>query len=308
MHEPLSPVIEPGFFSSSPVHVALVLGALVAVVSAVVGTFTVMRGQSFVGHALSDIGAAGGSGAYLLGASVLYGFVLMNLLAAGAMELAGMRRPRGRDVATGIVLGAALGLAALFLYWDTTSSSTTGAAVTVLFGSIFTLPASMVPVVSALAAVALASTLVLYRPLVLCSLSPDLAAARGIRVRLVGAAYVLSMGLAVSLSAITIGAILSTALLVGPPAAAVRLARRPGGVMVIAALLGTAATWLGVLLAYDSAAWTSGHQGWPVSFFVVAIVFLTYLTVGAGVALRSGRARRQGAFRRSGSQMSGPIR
>ncbi len=43
------------------------------------------------------------------------------------MELIGVQRPRGRDLATGIVLGAALGLAALFLYLDTTSSNTTGA-------------------------------------------------------------------------------------------------------------------------------------------------------------------------------------
>ena len=53
------------------------------------------------------------------------------------MELIGIQRPRGRDLATGIVLGAAIGLAALFLYLDTTCHNTTGAAVTILFGSVF---------------------------------------------------------------------------------------------------------------------------------------------------------------------------
>lgn len=282
-------LFEPGFFSSGPVHLALLVGAVVAVVSAVVGTFTVIRGQSFAGHSLADIGTTGGSGAYLLGTSALYGFVVANLVAAGAMELTGVRRPRGRDVATGIVLSAALGLAALFLYWDTTRTSTTGATVSVLFGSIFTLSSSLVPVVAVLAAIALGVIVVLYRPLVLSSLSSDLAAARGIPVRLVGIAYLAALALAVSLSAIAIGAILSTALLIGPPAAALRLVKRTGAAMVAAALLGVGATWLGVLLAYDSAAWTAGHRGWPVSFFIVAVVFVSYLLAQLLAGLRSTR-------------------
>jgi zinc/manganese transport system permease protein len=132
-------------------------------------------------------------------------------------------------------------------------------------------------VTAVLAAIALGVTLVLYRPLVLSSLSSDLAAARGIPVRLVGLAYLLVLAVAVSLSAIAIGAILSTALLIGPPAAALRLVKRTGAAMLAATLLGVGATCLGVLLAYDSASWTSSHSGWPVSFFVVAIVFLLYL-------------------------------
>ncbi|MBO0893331.1 MAG: metal ABC transporter permease [Acidimicrobiales bacterium] len=288
-------IFQPGFFSNGPVQLALVVGALVAVVSAVVGTFTVIRGQSFAGHSLADIGTTGGSAAYLLGTSALYGFVVSNLMAAGAMELIGVRRARGRDVATGIVLSAALGLAALFLYWDTTTTTTTGATVSVLFGSIFTLSSSLVPVMAVLAAIALGLTLLLYRPLLLSSLSSDLAAAQGIPVRLVGVVYLLVVALAVSLSAIAIGAILSTALLIGPPAAALRLVKRTGAAMVAGALVGIVATWLGVLLAYDSAAWTSGHRGWPVSFFVVAVVFVTYLLAQLVAGLRRRRPVARGA-------------
>ena len=42
-------VFEPGFFSSDPVHIAVVVGAVSALVSGIVGVFTVMRGQSFAG-------------------------------------------------------------------------------------------------------------------------------------------------------------------------------------------------------------------------------------------------------------------
>jgi zinc/manganese transport system permease protein len=273
----LEPLLEPGFFSNTPVQTALLVGGVVAVVSGIVGTFTVMRGQSFAGHSLADIGTAGGSASFLLGISPLFGFVAMNLMAAGVMEWIGIRRPRGRDLATGIVLGAALGLAALFLYLDTTASSTSGATVNVLFGSIFTLPASVVPFIAILSVVAAGIVLGLYRPLLLSSVSSDLATAQGVPVRLVGIGYLVALAVAVSLSAVTIGAILSTALLIGPAATALRITDRTGRAALIAAAIGVAATWLGVLLAYDSYYWFPDRGGWPVSFFVVTLIFLTYI-------------------------------
>ena len=134
-----------------------------------------MRGQSFAGHALADVGAAGGSGAFLIGVSPLWGFVGIGIAAAGCMELIGIRRPRGRDLATGIVLGAGLGLAALFLYWDTTFHNTTGATINILFGSMFAISSSTVPLIVVFSIVAIGVVVVLYRPLVLSSVSPDLA-------------------------------------------------------------------------------------------------------------------------------------
>jgi zinc/manganese transport system permease protein len=273
----LPPLFEPGFFSNTPVQTALTVGGIVAVVSGIVGTFTVMRGQSFAGHSLADIGTAGGSAAFLLGISPLFGFVAMNVMAAGVMESIGIRRPRGRDLATGVVLGAALGLAALFLYLDTTASSTTGATVNVLFGSIFTLPSSLIPVIAIFGVLAAGIVVAMYRPLILSSVSSDLATARGVPVRLVGIGYLLALALAVSLSAVTIGAILSTALLIGPAATALRITNRTGRAAIIASVIGVVATWLGVLLAYDSYYWFPTHGGWPVSFFVVTLIFLVYL-------------------------------
>ncbi len=80
MHQLYTAVFEPGFFGSSQVHIAVTIGGIVAVVSAIVGVFTVMRGQSFAGHALGDVSAAGGSGALLIGLTPIAGFVGLGLL------------------------------------------------------------------------------------------------------------------------------------------------------------------------------------------------------------------------------------
>jgi zinc/manganese transport system permease protein len=270
-------IIEPGFFGSAPVHVALLAGGVVAIVSGIVGTFTVMRGQSYAGHALADISVTGGSASFLIGISPLWGFAGVSVLAAGVMDMIGIRRPRGRDLATGIVRGAGLGLAALFLFWDANHTSTTGATITILFGSMFTIDSSMIPVIAAFSVAAVGIVAALYRPLLLSSVSTDLAVVRGVPVRIAGALCLAAIALAVALSALTIGAILSTALLVGPAATALRLTSRPGLVLLWSALIGVGATWIGVLLAYDSYYWPPAGRGWPVSFFVVVLVLVFYL-------------------------------
>jgi zinc/manganese transport system permease protein len=286
----LTPVFAPGFFTSEAVHIALGVGTLVAIVTGTVGVFTVMRGQSFAGEAFGDIGTTGGSGAFLVGVGPLWGFVVGNLLAAAAMETIGIQRTRGRDLATGIVLGASIGLAALFLYLATTEQNTTGATVTILFGSAFAIASSTVPLILLLSVLVLGLILALYRPLLLATVSPEMAAARGIPVRLVGILYLLALALAAALAAITIGSILGTALLVGPAASALRLTKRPLMAMLTAAGIGIGAMWLGIVLAYDSYEWPPVGRGWPISFFVVTIVFVLYLISGLPV-----RRRRRGA-------------
>jgi zinc/manganese transport system permease protein len=222
--------------------------------------------------------------------------VTFAIIGAGAMELFGLRRPRGRDMATGIVLGAGLGIAALFLYLGTIERNTTGATITILFGSMFVIRASMIPVFALLSVLALAVVGLLYRPLLLSAVSQDIASARGVPVRAVGIAYLFAMAVAVSLSCVTIGAILSTAVLIGPAAAALRFTKQPGLAIAWAAGIALAVTWLGILLAYDSYYWPPAGRGWPVSFFVVALILVVYLLADL--------VSRQGT-RRAGERTSG---
>jgi len=146
----------------------------------------------------------------------------------------------------------------------------------------FAIPTSTIPLVVVLSLTVVAIVAVLYRPLLLSSVSAELAAARGIPVRAVGALYLLALAISVALAAMTIGTILSTALLIGPAATALRLTRRPGAAMLAACLMG-------IVLAYDSYAWPPVHVGWPVSFFVVTIIFVLYLLSGVSSLWRQRR-------------------
>jgi zinc/manganese transport system permease protein len=287
----LSFLFEPGLFTSAPVRTAAMIGGAAAVVSGVVGVFTVIRGQSFAGHSLADVSSAGGAAGFLLGINPLLGFLGMGVLAAISMELVRVDRASERDLVTGVVTGAGLGLAALLLYLDVTMSSTTGATATVMFGSMFAIPASIIPLALIVGVGALLAVGVLYRPVLLCSLDADLAAASGLPVRLLGLLHLIVLAMAVSLSAITVGAILSTGLLIGPAAISLHFAKRPGLAILLAAAIGVAMTWGGILVAYDSYEWTGGH-GWPVSFCIVALIFVTYAVV-AQTGIGQGRSGRR---------------
>ncbi len=282
-------LVEPGFWSNPVVGPALILGAVVAAVSAAVGVVVVVRGQSFAGHALTDVAMAGGAGASLVGATPLVGFLLAGIVGGASIEAAGAERVRDRDVATGVVLGGAAGLTALLLYFVSSSTSATGSTQSVLFGSVFTVSPSVVPLGVAVAAATLATLFGVRRPLLLSSLSPELAAARGVRPRVVSLVFVVVLAASVALSALVIGAILSTALLVGPASAALRVSRGLVGATVGAIVAGVAAVELGIVASYDSFYWSAAHRSVPVSACVVAVVLVEVAASAGWSRWRRGR-------------------
>lgn len=269
-------LISPGFFTSEPVHLALLVGVIVAIVTALVGVMTVMRAQTFAGHALADLGSVGGAAALLLGVSQLWGFVVAGVIAAIILELVGMGKVRGRDVTTGIVFSAGLGLTALLLYLSTLVGASSTAAVSVLFGSLFVLDKSVVPGVIVLSVLSLLLLGLLWRRLQLTALNGEMASARGVNTRLTGLGFIIALALAVEMSSLTIGAVLSTALLVGPAASALRVCSRIAPSAALAVVFGVIAVVAGVWISYNSFAWTASHRAWPVSFCIVLVVVIEY--------------------------------
>ena len=89
-------IFEPGLLSSQPVRTAVLVGTVVAITSGVVGVLTVIRGQSFAGHSLADVATTGGAGAFLVGVSQFWGFLIAGIAGAAVMELIGVQRRRGR--------------------------------------------------------------------------------------------------------------------------------------------------------------------------------------------------------------------
>jgi zinc/manganese transport system permease protein len=246
---------------------AFLAGSIVAIAAALLGYFLVIRGLTFAGHALSNIGFTGAAGAVLLGVHPVYGLLIFTVAASLAIGVIG-REIRERDVAIGVVMTFALGLGVLFL---SLYHGYAEQAYSILFGTILGISRVDVLVTGLFSLGILAGILVMWRPLLFSSFDPEMAEARGVPMRLVGGVFLVIVALTVSVAMQVVGVLLVFALLVGPPATAARLVHRPGWTVGLAMLLGLVYTWLGILLAANGT--------WPVSFFIAAISFGVYLPV-----------------------------
>ena len=139
---------------------AFLAGTIVAIVTAIMGYFVVLRAQAFAGEALADIGFAGATGSAVLGISSLLGMFFLTLLAAFGMGALG-ERMRGRDIEIGMVLSFALGLGVLFLNLYTNFATET---VSILFGSILSVSRSDVLIMLCCGLATLLIMAFLFRP------------------------------------------------------------------------------------------------------------------------------------------------
>lgn len=243
---------------------AFAAGGIVAVVAGAVGFFLVLRNLTFAGHALSHVGFAGATGSVLIGVAPLWGLLAFTLAAAVAMGLLGDRL-RGRDVAVGIVLSLALGLGVLFLYLYTSHATQ---ATAILFGNIFGVDVETAWSLVALAIGALAALAAISRPLLFATLSPELAEAKGVSLRLVSVLFLAIVAVAVAEAAHVVGVLLVFALMVGPAAAALALTTRIGAGIALAVALALVETWAGIALAYAT--------DWPATFWIVLLSCSVY--------------------------------
>ena len=119
-----------------------------------------------------------------------------------------------------------------------------------------------------LSVLSLAALGVLSRPLLFASLQPELAEARGVRVRLVSTAFLMIVAVAVSECAQIVGVLLVFTLMVGPAAAALAFTRRLTTAVGLAVAFALIEAWGGLTLAF--------YSDWPTSFWITALSGLVY--------------------------------
>jgi zinc/manganese transport system permease protein len=256
---------------------ALEAGTIVAVLAAIVGWYMVLRRQSFAGHTLAVMAFPGAAGAALIGLPTTLGYYVAcggaALLMRGARG--SLRHARGTETAT-IATVQTLGLAAGFLFLSL-NNSVLGGTETLLFGTFLGVSRGQVLALLIVAVIAVALIAVAARPLLLETIDPDAARARGLPVAVLDTAFLLLLAAAVAATSQITGALLVFALLVAPAAAAQQLTMRPGLGLALSVVISVAIVWLGLGIAYFSI--------YPVGFYVTSIAFAAYLAARLGRAL-----------------------
>ncbi len=245
---------------------ALEAGTIVAVTAAVVGWYMVLRRQSFAGHTIAVMSFPGAAGAALMGVPSALGYYLACGVAALTIGRSVRGRARGGEsAAIGVVQvgGLALGFLFLSLY-----SGVLEQLETLLFGTFLGIDRNQVLTLLLVALAVLGALALVGRPLLLASLDPEVARARGIPVRALDVCFLLILGFAVAATSQITGALLVFALLVAPPAAAQALTPRPVLSLVLSVAFALIVTWVGLGIAYYSI--------YPLGFFVTSLAFGLY--------------------------------
>lgn len=261
------------------VHNSLYAGALLGLVGGLVGVFVVARDLPFAVHGISELSFAGGAAALLLGVNVVTGSLVGSVVAAVLFGVLGSRA-REHNSAIGVLMPFGLGLGVLFLaLYEGRAANKFG----LLTGQIVAVDDPQLFSLAVISVVVVATTLVLWRPLLFASLDPELAAARGVPVRVLSPVFMLVLGLAVAMSVQIVGALLVLALLVTPAAAAVRVSASPFVVPVLSVAFALTAMVGGTLLAIGSSV--------PISPYVTTVSFFIYLGCRVVERLRRPPAR-----------------
>jgi zinc/manganese transport system permease protein len=259
-------------------------GTIVAVIAATIGWFMVLRRQSFAGHTLAVVGFPGAAAATWLGVATGYGY--FGFCVAGALVIAALPQhttstaSAEQSAVIGTVQAFALACGYLFvsLYKGFLSGMTN-----LLFGTIVGVTDTQVLVLLASAVPCLAVLIVIGRPLLFASVDPDLARARGVPVRAIGALFLVLLGVAAAGTSQVTGSLLVFALLVAPAATARKLTTRPSVGIALSIAFGLLATWIGETLAFFTV--------YPIGFWVTTVSFAGYLVASLWRVIAD-RARR----------------
>jgi zinc/manganese transport system permease protein len=245
---------------------AWTVASIVAVVAGLVGFFVVLRGSAFVAHAIPNGSFAGAAGASLIGVSTLLGFGVFALF--GSLSIGALGRRGRHDVATALTLVLMLGLGALFVSLNVEYGPE---VYSLLFGEVLGVSTSQLIPTAGLAVLCVIAIALLYRPLMLSSLLPDVAEARGIATARIDLLFLAVVALSTTMTVPVVGTLLIFSLMIGAPAAARSFTDKPVNAMALSVVIALVVVWAAIALSYQT--------NYPVGFFVGTLSAACY-TVG----------------------------
>jgi ABC-type Mn2+/Zn2+ transport system permease subunit len=242
----LNYLVDP-FANNEFMRLALFGGILVACTCAIAGTFVVLRGLAFVGDALAHGVLPGIATAMLLGFSGILGAAIGAALMMGGVSIVTRRFRLSGDTAIGLLF---VGMLSLGVVITSRSTSFVGDLARILFGELLGITTTDLAWQFAALVIVGAIAFVSRRPFLLLSVDDGLARTSGFSARLFHNVMLTMVAITVIASFQTVGTLLVLGMLIAPAATGSLFARRIESMMLIAALVGSLSTYIGLLISY----------------------------------------------------------
>lgn len=230
---------------------ALLAVTMVAAVCALVGTFAVLRGMSYIGSALAHSLVPGVAVGYLvtgLERDRLFWWATGTAIIAALGMSALVRRSRiGEDAAVGVVYS---GMFALGIVIISAVRSFAVDLVHLLFGNVLSVSSADLIRIGVVVVIIIAVVGLFYKELVLVTFDRVFAASLRLNSRRLTSLLYLLMALAIAVALQTIGIALVVTLMVAPAAAALQVVRRFHHAVLMAAAIGIVSGFGGLYLSY----------------------------------------------------------
>lgn len=255
---------------------ALIAGVLAAVALALVGTWVVIRGMSFLGDALVHGVVPGIAIAILFDFNLLVGAAGAALVMMLGINLVHRQTTFSEDTSIGLLFVGMLGLGVILI---SRTDSYLGSITSILFGDALGVTDADIVTLAVLMVIALLGTLVFYRSFLVLSFNEQKAELLGLRPRLAHIALLTLITLSVIGSFRTVGTLLVFGFLVGPPATAALLVKRVPVMMTVAAIIGAVSVAGGLIVSYHAD--TSGSATmavFPIALFFIVLVIANLRT------------------------------
>jgi ABC-type Mn2+/Zn2+ transport system permease subunit len=225
----------------------LLAALMIGVLCAVIGCYVVLRSMAFLGDAMAHAVLPGIAIAYLLAVNLTIGAMVAAVIVALGIGFLTRQGAVKEDTAIGIVFTAALALGVALI------SSVRTYAVDlshILFGNVLGVSSGDLVLTAVVGAVVLAVMVLAYKPFLVISFDPVLAATLRMRVEFFRTLLLVLLALTIVVSIQTVGVGLAAAMLVTPGATAYLLTRRLPSMMALAGLIGAISSVVGLYVSY----------------------------------------------------------
>ncbi|MEY3407971.1 MAG: hypothetical protein RL038_1032 [Actinomycetota bacterium] len=250
---------------------ALMGGLLAAIMTAVVGTWLVLRGMSFFGDAFVHGVIPGIAAAAFFDFNPLIGAAIAAFLMVLLIEVIHRQTTLSEDTAIGLLF---VGMLALGVVIVSKVDSYSGSITTILFGDALGVTATDLRTQLVLAVVVIVAGLLMYRPLLALAFNRDKATMWKLHPGRTHAIFMALVAISVIGSYQSVGTLLVFGFLVGPPAAAALISRSVKTMMLFAAGISSFSVWLGLTLSYHfSTAGSATMAVIPVFIFFILLIW-----------------------------------
>ena len=227
---------------------ALIASALVGVACAIVGSFVVLKGMSFIGDAVSHAAFPGIVIAYLVGAPIILGGAIAAIGTALGIGAIARRSGLRSDAIIGVLFA---GMFALGVAIFSSIPNYVGDLFHFLFGDVLGISVGDLQALMLLVFGLLLVLRLLWKELLFSTFDPLGAGAAGLPVRRLDDLLLILIAVTIVISLQAVGIVLVVAMITTPAATAQLLVKRFTAMIQVAALIGVSAAVVGLYVSYS---------------------------------------------------------